>query len=38
MITHRNMPHSPGGFSQRQLRMGELVRHALAEPLSLSAL
>lgn len=34
MSTRRTMPHSPSGPSQRMLRMGELVRHALAEVLT----
>jgi ribosome-binding factor A len=32
--THRKSAHAPSGPSQRQLRVGELIRHALAEMLS----
>jgi ribosome-binding factor A len=34
MPRHHPRDHSPAGASQRQLRVGELIRHALAEMLS----
>jgi ribosome-binding factor A len=34
MPRHHHRDHSPAGPSQRQLRVGELIRHALAEMLS----
>ena len=34
MPRHHHRDHSPSGSSQRQLRVGELIRHALAEMLS----
>src|SRR5689334_7504564 len=34
MPRHHHRDHSPSGPSQRQLRVGELIRHALAEMLS----
>ncbi len=34
MRRHQSRDQSPGGSSQRQLRVGELVRHALAEMLA----
>ena len=34
MPRHRQRDHSASGPSQRQLRVGELIRHALAEMLS----
>src|SRR2546421_1731996 len=34
MPKHHQRDHAPSGPSQRQLRVGELIRHALAEMLS----
>src|SRR5256714_13230516 len=34
MPKHHQRDHAPSGPSQRQLRVGELIRHALAEVLS----
>src|SRR5882672_6964857 len=34
MAKHNRRDNSPAGPSQRQLRVGELIRHALAEMLS----
>ncbi len=34
MPRHHQRDHSPAGPSQRQLRVGELIRHAMAEMLS----
>jgi ribosome-binding factor A len=34
MPRHHHRDHAPAGPSQRQLRVGELIRHALAEMLS----
>lgn len=31
MSSHKSKPRAPAGLSQRQLRAGELVRHALVE-------
>jgi ribosome-binding factor A len=36
MPRHHRRDHAPAGPSQRQLRVGELIRHALAEMLSRS--
>jgi ribosome-binding factor A len=34
MPRHHQRDHSPAGLSQRQLRVGELIRHAMADMLS----
>jgi ribosome-binding factor A len=34
MRKHHQRDHGPAGASQRQLRVGELIRHAMAEMLS----
>ena len=36
MPRHHHRDHSPSGPSQRQLRVGEVIRHALAEMLARS--